>query len=105
MRRHTEEVRQLAEAFKGIRAEINGRFATNAVDIVAPTGEVRIHMDYIASSEVNALRIHVRGLVLHRHHGRNACTVREELQRSVAPQSAWRTPGSEADERKERLDL
>ena len=51
----TEEVRQLAEAFKGIRAEINERFATNAVDIVAPTGEVRIHMDYIASSEVNAI--------------------------------------------------
>jgi hypothetical protein len=57
----TEGVRELAEAFKGVRAEINGRFATNAVDIVAPTGEVHIHMDYIASLEVNAFAFQFEG--------------------------------------------
>ena len=51
----TEEVRNLAKAFIDIKAEINQRFVTNALDIVAPTGAVRIHMDYIASYEVNAV--------------------------------------------------
>jgi hypothetical protein len=50
----TEEVRILAKAFTDIKAEINQRFVTNAFDIVAPTGAVQIHMDYIASSGVNA---------------------------------------------------
>jgi phospholipase C len=50
----TEEVRNLAKAFTDIKAEINQRFVTNALDIVAPTGPVHVHMDYLASSEVNA---------------------------------------------------
>ncbi len=51
---HSSEVRDLATAFVDIKAEINSRFETNAADIVAPEGPVRIHMDYIASSMVNA---------------------------------------------------
>jgi len=51
---HTEEVRSLAKAFTDIKAEINERFVTNALDIVATTGVVQVHMGYIASSEVNA---------------------------------------------------
>lgn len=51
---HAEPVRSLAKAFIDIKAEINQRFVTNALDIVAPTGVVQVHMDYIASSEVNA---------------------------------------------------
>lgn len=50
----TEEVRNLAKAFTDIKAEINQRFVTTALDIVAPTGPVHVHMDYLASSEVNA---------------------------------------------------
>jgi hypothetical protein len=44
----------LATAFADIKAEINNRFEVNAVGIVAPEGPVQIHMDYIASSMVNA---------------------------------------------------
>jgi hypothetical protein len=52
---NTEDVRNLAKAFTDIKAEINQRFAANAADILAPTGAVQVHLDYIASSEVNAL--------------------------------------------------
>jgi hypothetical protein len=51
----TEEVRQLAEAYGRIKAEINQRFAANAVNIITPEGQARVHMDYIASSLVQAI--------------------------------------------------
>src|ERR1700761_677251 len=51
----------LCQALRLIRNEINGRFATNAADIVCPSGEVRLHTDYIASSEINAFAFQFEG--------------------------------------------
>lgn len=58
---HSSEVRDLATAFVDIKAGINNRFETNALGIVAPEGPVRIHMDYIASSMVNAFAFYFEG--------------------------------------------
>lgn len=55
------EVRNLAKAFTDIKAEINQRFAKNAVDIISPAGSPQIHMDYVASSEVNAFAFQFEG--------------------------------------------
>lgn len=57
----SSDVLDLATAFADIKAEINNRFKTNAAGIVAPEGPVRIHMDYIASSMVNAFAFYFEG--------------------------------------------
>jgi hypothetical protein len=57
----SQEVRELSRTFIDIRTEINQRFAINAQNIVAPEGHIQIHMDYIASSEVNALAFYFEG--------------------------------------------
>jgi hypothetical protein len=57
----SSDARDLATAFADIKTEINNRFETNAVGIVAPEGPVRIHMDYIASSMVNAFAFYFEG--------------------------------------------
>ena len=57
----SSDVRDLAKAFADIKAEINNRFETNAAGIVAPDGPIRIHMDYIASSIVNAFAFYYEG--------------------------------------------
>jgi len=48
-------VPELASAFEAIRDEINVRWSTHANRILAPDGAVDLYLDYINSTEVNAI--------------------------------------------------
>lgn len=49
------EIPELANAFGGIQKEINSRWTHHAPRILAPSGEVKLHFDYIDGDDVNAI--------------------------------------------------
>jgi hypothetical protein len=49
------EIAELADAIEGIRNEINSRWKLQAKRIVAPAGQINLHLDYIESTSANAL--------------------------------------------------
>jgi hypothetical protein len=53
---------EMAPAFEAIMGEINMRWSDHAARIRAPGGEVKLHLDYIDSTGVNAITFYDRGI-------------------------------------------
>jgi hypothetical protein len=68
----SSDVRDLATAFADIKAEINNRFETDAVGIVAPEGACTNPHGLHRILNGQCLRVLLRRLVFHRCHRRNA---------------------------------
>jgi hypothetical protein len=56
------EIQELADAFESIRQEINSRWESHAHRIVAPSGQVKLHLDYIDSRDLNAITFNDEGI-------------------------------------------
>lgn len=56
------EIQELAAAFEGIRDEINSRWGIHARRIEDPSGEVKLHLDYIESKDLNAITFSDEGI-------------------------------------------
>jgi len=56
------EIPELANAFSGIQDEINSRWTQHAPRILAPSGEVKLHFDYIEAPDLNAITFGHEGI-------------------------------------------
>jgi hypothetical protein len=55
-------VKELSKAFVDIRAEINARLKVNARQIIGPDGAVQLCMEYVESTELNAMAFFFEGI-------------------------------------------